>query len=189
MTSVPSRFIEASATSLMCSGRLFRTGPPPFIARGSALVSKPNLVAITTRSRNGASASPTNSSSLFPNFRFCIVFSLAGGEGASFFSRKRPSGRRDDVLIHPEHVVRVPARFHLGQPGVFRLSVGGLHALLALVAHEFDVRPAGGVWHNGVEEVTHPGGVVRPIRILRGPDAVDVDGVGGIPPGEPGGVL
>ena len=49
MRSVCSRLSEASATSLMCSGRLFR---PAVLAR-CASMSKPNLVAITTWSRNG----------------------------------------------------------------------------------------------------------------------------------------
>src|SRR5712671_4740754 len=57
------RMSDASATSLTCSGRLFwavqrvfRAGP----SLGSGL--QPNLVAITTWSRSGASASPTSSS-------------------------------------------------------------------------------------------------------------------------------
>src|SRR2546422_1609297 len=53
MRSVLSRFNEPSTTLLMCSGRLFR---PP------ASRSKPNLLAMTTLSRKGASASPTSSS-------------------------------------------------------------------------------------------------------------------------------
>src|ERR1035438_6314059 len=49
----------SSVTSLMCSGRLSRLlqRDPPL---GSGL--NPNLVAITTRPRNGARASPTSSS-------------------------------------------------------------------------------------------------------------------------------
>ena len=58
MRSVFSRLSEASATSLMCSGRLSR--PRCWPVCGSR--SKPNLVAITTCSRNGARASPTSSS-------------------------------------------------------------------------------------------------------------------------------
>src|SRR5207245_9810002 len=59
MTSVLSRLSEPSATSLMCSGRLLRAVHLP---PSSGLGAKPNLVAMTTRSRNGASASPTSSS-------------------------------------------------------------------------------------------------------------------------------
>src|SRR5215831_4292234 len=59
MTSVLRRLSEASATSLMCSGLLSST-----VGRLSALGSifHPNFVAITTRSRKGARASPTSSS-------------------------------------------------------------------------------------------------------------------------------
>src|SRR5882762_7700159 len=55
MASILSRLSEASATSLMRSGRLSRPTKP-----GSrlGLSLKPNLVAITTCPRNGASASP-----------------------------------------------------------------------------------------------------------------------------------
>ena len=53
MRSVLSRFSDPSSAFLMCSGRLLR---PP------ASRSKPNLVATTTWSRKGASASPTSSS-------------------------------------------------------------------------------------------------------------------------------
>src|SRR5438105_10518908 len=62
MTSVLSRLSEPSAASLMCSGRLFRAlhlGPP--LGSGA----KPNFVAITTCSRNGARASPTSSSFVY----------------------------------------------------------------------------------------------------------------------------
>ena len=57
MVSIFSRFSEASATSRMCAGRLFRP-------RGSPNV-KPNFVAMTTRSRTGASASPSSSSFVY----------------------------------------------------------------------------------------------------------------------------
>jgi len=55
MRSVFRRLSDASATFLMCSGRLLS----PRCAPVSASMSKPNFVAMTTRSRNGASASPT----------------------------------------------------------------------------------------------------------------------------------
>src|SRR6476660_2534441 len=63
MTLVLSRLSEASATCLMCPGRL----SSPVCLPGSGLpVSdsnlKPNFVAITTCSRTGARASPTSSS-------------------------------------------------------------------------------------------------------------------------------
>src|SRR5438270_1334392 len=58
MTSVLSRRREASATSLMCSGRL--SSPACLPVLGSSL--NPNLVAITTYLRKGARASPTSSS-------------------------------------------------------------------------------------------------------------------------------
>src|SRR5271165_6244773 len=58
MTSVLSRFSEASATSLMCAGVL--SSPACLPVAGSSL--NPNLVAITTCLRNGLSASPTSSS-------------------------------------------------------------------------------------------------------------------------------
>src|SRR5438067_7188866 len=58
MTSVLRRLSEASATRLMCSGRLSTPFKAPVL--GSNL--KPNLVAITTLSRYGARASPTSSS-------------------------------------------------------------------------------------------------------------------------------
>ena len=61
MISTLSRLSEPSAACLMCSGRLFRPAPLPADYR-CRLRSKPNLVAITTCSRNGASASPTSSS-------------------------------------------------------------------------------------------------------------------------------
>jgi hypothetical protein len=48
------RLGEASATCLMCSGRLLRPGKTPIL--------NPNLVAITTCSRKGASALLTSSS-------------------------------------------------------------------------------------------------------------------------------
>ena len=59
MRSVLSRLSDASATSLMCSGRLSRPACFPFS------ILNPNLVAITTRSRTGASASPTSSSFVY----------------------------------------------------------------------------------------------------------------------------
>src|SRR5437667_137175 len=59
MTSSLSRLSDASATFLMCSGRLFKLlHLPP----SSGFGSQPNLVAITTLPRKGASASPTSSS-------------------------------------------------------------------------------------------------------------------------------
>src|SRR6266478_3556297 len=58
MTLVLSRLSDASATCLICSGRL--SSPACLPVSESNL--KPNFVAITTRSRNGASASPTSSS-------------------------------------------------------------------------------------------------------------------------------
>src|ERR1700759_3370964 len=54
MVSTPSRRSEFSATSLTCSGRLSTPATLP-----SGPKAKPNLVAITTSSRHGASASPT----------------------------------------------------------------------------------------------------------------------------------
>ena len=56
MRSVRRRFRDASTASRMCSGRLLSAVeyPVPML--------KPNLVAITTCSRTGASASPTTSS-------------------------------------------------------------------------------------------------------------------------------
>jgi hypothetical protein len=57
MASTLSRFNDASATSLMCAGRL--STPAGFPSGPNA---KPNLVAMTMSPRNGASASPTSSS-------------------------------------------------------------------------------------------------------------------------------
>jgi len=58
MTSVPSRFSEASATALTCSGRLstptMRSVPVP-----CSLILKPNLVAILTLPRIAFSALPS----------------------------------------------------------------------------------------------------------------------------------
>jgi inosose dehydratase len=50
---------RASATCLMCSGRLFNA---LHLLPSPGFASHPNLVAITTFPRNGASASPTSSS-------------------------------------------------------------------------------------------------------------------------------
>jgi hypothetical protein len=58
MRSVRRRCNEASTALRMWSGRLLRARRAGFC--GS--ISNPNLVAITTRSRTGASASPTSSS-------------------------------------------------------------------------------------------------------------------------------
>ena len=52
---------EASATCLICSGRLSSLGPL-VMPLGSDARSKPNFVAITTLSRKGESASPNSSS-------------------------------------------------------------------------------------------------------------------------------
>ena len=59
MASTRSRRSEPSTASRMCSGRLSSR-----LQRGSAAEAgaKPNLVAMTTRPRKGASASPTTSS-------------------------------------------------------------------------------------------------------------------------------
>ena len=57
MWSVPSRRSDPSTAALMCSGRLDRPVGLP-----SSSNAKPNLVAMTTWSRTGASASPTISS-------------------------------------------------------------------------------------------------------------------------------
>src|SRR6266536_4322661 len=57
IVSTLSRSSELSTTSLMCSGRLLSPRCCP-----SESNAKPNLVAITTSSRTGASASPTSSS-------------------------------------------------------------------------------------------------------------------------------
>ena len=51
------------------------------------------------------------------------------------------SGGRQDVLVDPEHVVRVVRRLDLREAGVVR-AVGRLHARLALVHHEVDVGAA-----------------------------------------------
>jgi hypothetical protein len=56
MRSVFSRFSEASVTSRIWAGRLFRPRAP---LAGNV---NPNFVAMTTRSRTGASASPSSSS-------------------------------------------------------------------------------------------------------------------------------
>lgn len=56
MTSVRNRFSDASATRRICSGRLSRPTDAP------SRMSHPNFVAMTTRSRTGARASPTSSS-------------------------------------------------------------------------------------------------------------------------------
>src|SRR3984893_12687904 len=61
MVSVLRRLSEASATSLMCTGRL--SSPACLPVCGSIL--NPNLVAITTCSRKGARASPTSSSFVY----------------------------------------------------------------------------------------------------------------------------
>src|SRR6266496_3914009 len=59
MVSILSRLSDASATSLMCFGRL-STPPKPRSTVGSSL--NPNFVAITTCPLKGSSASPTSSS-------------------------------------------------------------------------------------------------------------------------------
>ncbi len=59
MASTFSRCSDASATCLMCSGRLFSAFHLP---PSAGLASQPNFVAITTLPRNGASPSPTSSS-------------------------------------------------------------------------------------------------------------------------------
>ena len=55
MASTRKRFSDASATCLMCSGRLFTLKTPGWCASQS----KPNLVAMTTLSRMGERALPT----------------------------------------------------------------------------------------------------------------------------------
>ena len=57
MASMLSRLSDASATSLMCSGRLFRPACFPLASKWN-----PNLVAITTCLRIGESALPTSTS-------------------------------------------------------------------------------------------------------------------------------
>src|ERR1700683_3655400 len=59
MASTFSRFSDASATSLMCSGRLFSAFHLP---PSAGCASHPNFVPIPTLPRNGASPSPTSSS-------------------------------------------------------------------------------------------------------------------------------
>src|SRR6266705_5099239 len=63
MASTLRRLSDASATCLICSGRLSRRGGP-CIPLGSNFGSRsnPNFVAITTFPRKGARASPTSSS-------------------------------------------------------------------------------------------------------------------------------
>src|SRR5271155_3358609 len=105
MTSVLRRLSDASATSLTCSGRLFwavqrvfRAGPP----LGSGL--QPNLVAITTWSRSGASASPTSSSFVkgpYPNRSAgCtfVTFLAMRGVTVPVQQNLRPRGRLGSLV-------------------------------------------------------------------------------------------
>jgi len=50
--------------------------------------------------------------------------------------------RRNDVLIHPEQVVRVIFRFDLGE-AVVVLAIGGAHQLLSLIHDHVDVAATG----------------------------------------------
>src|SRR5258707_5117969 len=78
MTSVFRRFSEASATSVMCSGRLSNAACFPLASNLN-----PNLVAITTLSRKGARPSPTSSSLVNGPYASAVEECHAPFEGGS----------------------------------------------------------------------------------------------------------
>src|SRR5215210_8118438 len=94
-----SRLSEPSATSLMCSGRL---STPAHADPPGGSSANPNFVAITTRSRSGASASPTSSSFTNGPYTSAVSKSVTPSSTASLRSEiisPRSGGGPREALI------------------------------------------------------------------------------------------